>query len=203
MILSGIARRLFGITRAPPVPLVAEAPLRVPHKPVTDAEAFLRCLALMPHLAPREASVGAFVAWLQELGETGEHYQADLLANYEGILDLVHSRVGVEQMPAKWFGRALETHGCRRWKAEEECDGHRWRPMKVWVPHTAASRGTGGATFPHGHNRHPSGPNRGRNSRTGSRNNGKRDHLTVVAKGARHRADIVEAVAYEKQCAQA
>lgn len=118
---------LFGWRPKPSVPAVLAA---VPPKPPTSAEAFRRCLAQVPNLAPREASMGAFVAWLRVHGEHGDWEQSELLEQYEIICELTR----VEAMPAKWFGKALEKQGCRRWQASLVVDGERWRPMMVHVP---------------------------------------------------------------------
>lgn len=167
------------------VTMVATLSPRVP----TSAEAFLRCLARVPHLAPREATVGAFVAWLQELGEAGDWEQAELVEQYKSICELTHATV----MPAKWFGKALEGHGCHRWQADVWIDGERWRPMMCHVPHVASKSATN-ATFPIKHSAVEKREVLAKSARSGSRvlnSSG----IPMSSQGHRHRADIVSAVA--------
>ena len=204
MWLDALATRL-GWKRAPSdsvrtgsVPVAAKVALTLPGsltlspRVPTSADAFLRCLARMPRLAPREASVGAFVAWLQELGEAGDWEQAELVEQYKSICELTHATV----MPAKWFGKALEGHGCHRWQADVWIDGERWRPMMCHVPHVASKFATN-ATFPIRNSAAQTEGKAGKCARSGSRVHriepaSKSDRF---GQGGRHRADIVSAVA--------
>lgn len=123
---------LFGPKREPP--LVPIASVRVPNQ----HEHFLHCLARAPDLRPREASLWAFVTWMQELGEDGGREQAVLYEDYR----VMCRKTGVERMPWKWFGKAMEARGCRRWKADLNRDGDRARPWWLWIPPAMAGVGT-------------------------------------------------------------
>ena len=145
----GLLSYLFGIRPPRPDPDAPAAPA-LPCPPANAAtnatggsrrhEHFLSCLATVPSLAPRDASVRAFLTWLQDLDEAGDWEQSELLQDYESICDLTN----VEAMPGKWFGRALEANGCRRWQAELVKDGRRWRPYMVRIPETLSKVGTSG-----------------------------------------------------------
>lgn len=147
---------------------------------------FHRCLARFPHLAPRDRSVGAFVAWMQELGEAGQHDYAELVEYYATICELT----GAAQMPPKWLWRGLEQHGCHRWQELRFLDGHRWRPYVVWIPTVASDRGNG-VVIPNGKVEAIRALKRAAGSRSGaSRFAGNRQ-----GKGGRYSADIPAAVA--------
>ena len=180
---------LLGFRKPPPMPLVAASLSIVPPRVPTSTEAFLRCLARVPHLAPREATVGAFVAWLQELGEAGDWEQAELVEQYKSICELTHVTV----MPAKWFGKALECHGCHRWQADVWIDGERWRPMMVHVPHVASKSATD-ATSPIRNSATQIEGKRVQCARSGSRV-ASRYGKSHIGENRTHRADIVSAVA--------
>ena len=92
--------------------------------------AFTRLRQQWPHMAPQDATIGAFLAWLRELGEAGSWEQAELRDEYEHICWLT----GEPPMSKRWFGKALEGHGCHRWQAYMVIDGQRRRPMFVYVP---------------------------------------------------------------------
>ncbi len=160
--------------------------------------AFLRLAATHGFMAPREASVGAFVAWLQELGEAGDWEQHELLGEYETICDLT----GVEPMPGKWFGKALERHGCTRREAKLWVDGKRYRPIMVSVPAVATkpadvvpTEATHGQTnvVPLGNKRPQTRAVNQKVSRSGSQAKARR--LSGGGKARAYRADIAEAVA--------
>lgn len=123
---------IFRRTPAPVLPTKARAP--------TQYEHFLQCLSRAPAVRPREASVWAFVTWMQELGEHKGREQALLYEDYKSIC----RKTGVERMPWKWFGEAVEGLGCRRWKEEMERDGERARPIFVRIPPLVAGVGTRG-----------------------------------------------------------
>lgn len=141
MWLDAIATRL-GLKRAPPpLPLVAVTSSRVPTNEAIAAPeiatggkerfaAFHQCLQRFRHLAPRDASVGAFVAWLQELQAAGQWDYADLLEQYRSVCEMT----GAAEMPGKWFWRGLQANGCHRWLDERSVDGRRYRPYVVFVP---------------------------------------------------------------------
>ena len=140
---------IFGKRSEPPpqvaaslAPVLAPVPVSAPGKATggeSQFQCFHRCLKLFPHLAPRDASVGAFVAWLQELGCAGEWDYPDLLENYFSICEMT----GAATMPGKWFWRGMESHSCHRWRADRDLDGYRWRPWIIYVPLVASDRVTG------------------------------------------------------------
>lgn len=108
---------------------------------------YLQCLGHFGHLAPRQASVAAFVTSLQDYGWSGEWDYQKLLREY----DIVCKGTGAIRMPAKWFWKGLEGQGCHRWRAEREKDGNyenRHRPYVVWVPRVASDHGTDAARPP-------------------------------------------------------
>lgn len=124
---------------------VEPVPDSVPTRPVTartrpdtdghEPNTFRRLCAQYSHLAPRDASVGAFLVWLQDLGECWYSWeQRELYESY----DVQCRLTGAEPMPWRFFGRALDGHGCHRWR--QECvddDGRRRRPMFVRIPEHA------------------------------------------------------------------
>lgn len=189
---------LFGLKRAPPPALVAASLCHDPDNAPRNATGgqaqnthFLSCLSRLPMLAPREASVRAFLEWLQELEEAGvEWEQSELLRDYQAICDMAHL---TQVMPGKWFWRALEANGCTRRQAELTVDGRRWRPYMVTIPKTLSKFGTN-ATFPNGKKAVETRVVSAKSSRSGLRvvnSSG----IPMGAKGPRHRADIGLAVA--------
>ncbi len=115
----------------PPVATVApRMPVSRPQKATRGNAHFASCLSRYPHLAPRDASVKAFVVWMQEQGEHGEHEQCWLQEYYLCACQMT----GVEKMPGKWFGKALLANGCRRRQKETVRGGERYRPYVVEIP---------------------------------------------------------------------
>ena len=179
----------------PPVATVApRVPVNRPQKAISAASGhqhFLGCLASVPSLAPRDASVRAFLVWLQDLGEADDPWeQSELLSDYESICDLT----GVEAMPAKWFGRALEANGCHRWQAELTKDGRRWRPYFVQIPPVLADAKP--AVIPSGKVKDFRGPKQRKSARSGtSKRFASNPQILGQRKGERYAAGISNAVA--------
>ncbi len=93
---------------------------------------FRQLCAKYSRLAPRDASVGAFLVWLQEIEECWYSWeQRELFDYYDTQCRLTRA----EPMPWRFFGAALDAHGCHRWR--QECvaeDGRRRRVMFVRIP---------------------------------------------------------------------
>ena len=166
------------------------------------AVAFLRCLSRYPHLAPKDASAGAFVHWLAEHGQAGDWEQSELRDEYEHICDLSQ----LHPMAAKYWGRALEAHGCQRWQTTVYVDGVRCRPLMVrvpWRPTAPADVATdsqgkalaANTVIPLGSKRPHSRALQAQISRSGTRIKSRRQG--TGGKGA-FRADIAEAVACQR-----
>ena len=168
------------------------------------AIAFLRCLSRYPHLAPKDASAGAFVHWLAEHGQAGDWEQSELRDEYEHICDLSQ----LHPMAAKYWGRALEAHGCQRWQTTVYVDGVRCRPLMVrvpWRPTAPAAVATDSQgkalaannVIPLGSKRPHSRALQTQISRSGARV--KAVHRTTDRRGeGGYRADIAEAVACQR-----
>ena len=173
-----------------PAPAIATASPTVPDASRIATSECLRFRAAMkrfPHLAPKDASVGAFVRWFIELGEAGDYEQAELREYYEQICAMTN----VSPMRPRYWGRALEAHGCRRWQTSLLVDGQRCRPVMVRVPWEpvpppdvaidAQGRAlTANNVIPFGNKRHSNARGSQKRSRSGTK---------------AHRADIAEAVA--------
>ena len=205
-----ILAAIFGRKHDPPPSGAVAMPIAAPHMPTGAHEnpgtAFLRLAQSRAYMAPRDASVTAFLAWLRELGEAGTWVQEELYQEYRHICHL--SGTDGAQMPAKWFGKALEDHGCRRWKAELLREGHRWRPMMVTIPDEApaglAHVATKAAAMPHASpmqaNVYPLRSIGREDFALGKQSRGQPGIASLPKNGwqrkGAYRADIVEAVAY-------
>lgn len=102
-----------------------------PKRPTTGARAprtaFGRAYRRNPALLPERASVKAFVAWMRDLGFTGEQLLSELYLEFSETVELM----GGSPLPLKRFGRALAKAGYLPYQADKEKDGKRWRPMAV------------------------------------------------------------------------
>jgi len=93
-----------------------------------------RAIDAMPHLSPKDASVAAFVVWLQALDMTGDWVQEDLYDEYEWINTLSER----DPIALKSFGRELVKAGCRKWQADlRRQDKSRYRPWIITIPDIA------------------------------------------------------------------
>jgi hypothetical protein len=100
-------------------------------RPTTGARAprtaFGRAHQRNPALLPERASVKAFVAWMRDLGFSGEQLLSELYLEFSETVELM----GGSPLPLKRFGRALAKAGYTPYQADKEKDGKRWRPMAV------------------------------------------------------------------------
>jgi hypothetical protein len=102
-----------------------------PERPTTRSRAprtaFGRAYQRNASLLPEKASVKAFVAWMRDLGFSGEQLLSDLYLEFSETVELM----GGSPLPLKRFGRALAKAGYTPYQADKEKDGKRWRPMAV------------------------------------------------------------------------
>lgn len=136
---------IFGSKRQSPPPMATVPSLpkvtakRMPPMPTVDvsgADHFLACVKRYDYMAPRDASICAFIAWKQERGEAGRRLQSELCEEYQAICDYA----GTAPMPGKWFGKAMLVHGASR--CQEECGtmAKRRRYYAVYIPRIATDR---------------------------------------------------------------
>jgi len=172
---------------APATTVISPTPPNSGREAAPDYPRFRAALKRFPHLAPKDATVGAFVRWFIEIGASGDYEQAELFEHYEHICRMTN----VTPMRPRYWGRALEAHGCRRWEASMVIDGQRCRPVMVRVPWEPVpppdiaidARGrvlTADNVIPFGSKQRANARKRQKQSRSGSK---------------AHRADIGEAVA--------
>jgi hypothetical protein len=88
-----------------------------------------RSIRKFPHLAPKDASAEAYVAFLRANGSTGEHLQGDLYDAYH-LLCVASSFTPI---PWKQFGKEMRKAGCSR-RQGDISDGARSKPMMITIP---------------------------------------------------------------------
>jgi len=89
--------------------------------------AFGRAYRRNAALLPEKASVKAFVAWMRDLGFSGEQLLSELYLEFSITVEMM----GGSPLPLKRFGRALAKAGYTPYQADKEKNGKRWRPMAV------------------------------------------------------------------------
>lgn len=89
--------------------------------------AFGRAYQRNASLLPERASVKSFVAWMRDLGFSGEQLLSELYLEFSATVEMM----GGDPIPLKRFGRALAKAGYVPYQADKEKDGKRWRPMAV------------------------------------------------------------------------